>query len=301
VRFTLRQLEYFVAAGEAGSITEAARRTHGSQPTVSSAVARLEKSLGVELFVRHHAHGVTLTPAGTRFLGEARALLRQAVELERRGVELAEGMSGPIDLGCLVTLAPVVAPRLCREFVRSHPGTHVELLEGGQAELLSALHDGRISVALTYDLQLDDEIRFDPMATLPPLAVLPSDHPLAQSADVGLAELAGEPLILLDLPLSREYFLSLFLAHGLEPTVARRSPNSEVIRSMVANGFGYTLVNIRPGIGRALDGRGFTVLPLREAARPLHVGLATMAAGRQPRTVEAFREHCAARLPKLTG
>ena len=94
MRFTLRQLEYFVAAGEAGSITEAARRTHGSQPTVSSAVARLEKALGVELFVRHHAHGVTLTPAGTRFLGEARALLRQAVELERSGVEPDRGGLG---------------------------------------------------------------------------------------------------------------------------------------------------------------------------------------------------------------
>jgi len=291
VRFTLRQLEYFVAAGEAGSITEAARRTHGSQPTVSSAVARLEKALGVELFVRHHAHGVTLTPAGTRFLGEARALLRQAAELERYGVELAEGVSGPIDLGCLVTLAPVVAPRLCREFVRSHPDARVELLEGGQEELLRALHDGRIS----------EEIRFEPMATLPPLAVLPSAHPLAKGKDVSLADLAAEPLILLDLPLSREYFLSLFLAHGLEPAVSRRSANSEVIRSMVANGFGYTLVNIRPGIARALDGRGFAVLPLREPARPLHAGLAMIGSAHQPRTVEAFREHCAARLPKLVG
>ena len=299
MRFTLRQLEYFVAAGEAGSITEAARRTHGSQPTVSSAVARLEKALGVELFVRHHAHGVTLTPAGTRFLGEARALLRQASELERYGVGLTEGVSGPIDLGCLVTLAPVVAPRLCREFVGSHPDAHVELMEGGQEELLRALRDGQISLALTYDLQLGDEILFEPMATLPPLAVLPSDHPLSGGKDVALGDLAAEPLILLDLPLSREYFLSLFLAHGLQPTVARRSPNSEVIRSMVANGFGYTLVNIRPGIGRALDGRGFTVLPLREPARPLHAGLATMASARQPRSVEAFREHCAARLPRI--
>lgn len=299
MRFTLRQLEYFVAAGEAGSITEAARRTHGSQPTVSSAVARLEKSLGVELFVRHHAHGVTLTPAGARFLGEARSLLRQATDLERYGVDLVQGVSGPIDLGCLVTLAPVVAPRLCREFVRTHPEAHVELMEGGQDELLRALRDGRISLALTYDLQLGDEIRFEPMAMLPPLAVLPADHPLAHGADVALADLASEPLILLDLPLSREYFLSLFLAHGLEPTVARRSPNSEVIRSMVANGFGYTLVNVRPGIGRAPDGRGFTVLPLREPARPLHAGLAAMATAREPRTVEAFREHCGARLPKL--
>ena len=70
-----------------------------------------------------------------------------------------------------------------------------------------------------------------------------------------LAELAGEPLVLLDLPHSREYFRSLFAAEGVEPTVGHRSEHPEVIRTMVANGYGYTLINARPVIDQALDGR----------------------------------------------
>jgi DNA-binding transcriptional LysR family regulator len=301
VKFTLRQLEYFVAAGEAESITEAARRVHGAQPTVSTAVARLERALGVQLFVRRHAQGVSLTPAGRRFLIQARGLLREAAELERFSAELGERVAGPVDLGCLVTLAPVAAARLCRSFQAAHPDVRVNLIEGGQDALLAALRGGRASLALTYDLQLEEDVRFEPVADLPPVVMLPAEHPLANAPAADLAALAREPLILLDLPLSREYFLSLFLARGLQPTVAHRSPHPEVIRSLVASGFGYSLINARPRTARALDGGRFRIVPLRGRHRPMRVGLAAMAGASETRAVAAFREHCRARLPALVA
>jgi DNA-binding transcriptional LysR family regulator len=301
LRFTLRQLEYFVAVSEAGSITEAARRVHGSQPTLSAAVSGLERSLGVQLFVRHHAQGVSLTPAGRRFQLQARTLLRQAAEMERFAAELGERVSGQLDLGCLVTLAPLAAPRLCREFEEAHPDARVGLLEAGQAELLDALRDGRISLALTYDLELGEELRFQPLADLPPAAMLPAGHRLAPAEAVGLDKLAPEPLILLDLPLSREYFMSLYLARGLRPAVRHRSPHPEVIRSMVASGYGYSLINARPRIGRSLDGGRFAVVPLRGRHRPMRVGLASVAGADEPLLVTAFRDHCRDRLPALVS
>ena len=299
MRFTLRQLEYFVAAGEERSITAAAARVHGSQPTVSAAVARLERTLGVRLLVRRHAQGVALTPAGRRFLVEARGLLRQAAELERFSSELGESVGGPLDLGCLVTLAQVLLPRLCREFERAHPGASVQPVEAGQDELLDGLRGGRLSLALTYDLQLPEDVAFERLAVLPPVAMLAADHPLAAAGAVGLADLAREPLVLLDLPLSREYFLSLFMAAGLQPAVAHRSPHPEVIRSMVANGYGYTLANARPRVDRALDGSRFAVVPVSGRVRPLPLGLAAPRGGSETRTVDAFRRHCRDRVAGL--
>jgi len=116
MRFSFRQLEYFVAAGETGSVTRAAQGSHSSQPTVSAAIAKLEASLGVQLFVRHHAQGLSLTPEGRRFLGEAKALLRHASDVERFATALSDEVGGTLDLGCLVTLAPLVAPSLVRGF-----------------------------------------------------------------------------------------------------------------------------------------------------------------------------------------
>lgn len=68
MRFTLKQIEYFVAAAETGSITAASRRVHISQPSISAAIAQLEAVFGITLFIRHHAAGLSLTQEGHSFL-----------------------------------------------------------------------------------------------------------------------------------------------------------------------------------------------------------------------------------------
>ena len=64
LRFTLRQLEYFVAVGEAGSVALAADKVNVSSPSISTALAQLEREFGHQLFVRRHAQGHTVLPGG---------------------------------------------------------------------------------------------------------------------------------------------------------------------------------------------------------------------------------------------
>jgi len=292
MRFTLRQLEYFVATCEAGSVTDAALNIPVAQSSVSAAIAQLEAALGVQLLIRHHAQGISPTPAGRQFLVHARALLRDAEQLERFAAELTHELSGTLELGCLVTLAPLVTPRLCQEFQRIHPGVTIEMIEGGQEELVDALSSGRITVAITYDLEIADTLTFEPLAQLPPYALFAAEHPLAGRDQVTLPELAEEPLVLLDLPLSRDYFRALFLAADLEPHIAHRNPHPEVIRTLVGNGFGYTIINARPLSDRALDGRPLRIVPIEPPARPMTAGLATLAKMRTTRLADAFAAHC---------
>lgn len=294
MRFSLRQLEYFVATGEAGGVTAAAERLHVSQSAMSAAIAQLERSLGVQLFVRRHAQGLALTPAGRRFMREARELLRQSAELERSALALSDEVSGPLEIGCLVTFAPMVTPRLCHEFNRIHPAVSVHVLELGQDRLLDGLRDGGLTLALTYDMQLGDDIEFEPLVALPPHALVAADHPLAAATEVTLERVNAEPLILLDLPISREYFLSLFYTQRLEPSVHHWSPHLEVIRTLVANGFGVTVLNARPRCKRALDGRPLTAVRLAGEHRPVVLGIACLRGGRETRAATAFREHCRA-------
>jgi DNA-binding transcriptional LysR family regulator len=147
-------------------------------------------------------------------------------------------------------------------------------------------------VALTYDLQLPAEVDFEPMAQLPPHALLAADHRLALRKSIALSELAREPHILLDLPLSREYFMQLFGDAGLEPNVAMRSEHPETIRTLVANGFGYAIVNALPRAGTALDGSPVVAVTLRGDPRPMRLGVAAMRGIRETRTVTAFKQHC---------
>ena len=98
-------------------------------------------------------------------------------------------------------------------------------------------------------------------------------------------------MILLDMPMSREYFLSMFQAAGLRPNVAERTPDLAVARSLVANGFGFGLINISPTTNLAPDGEPLVFLPLTDAVRPMVLGLATKRADHRSGIVTAFFAH----------
>ena len=200
--FTLKQLAYFVATGEAGSILRAAENIHVSQPSISNAIAHLEDVFQVQLFIRHHAQGMSLTTAGQQLLEKAQALLRDADELHSFAGKLADRVFGSINVGCFTPLAPIVTPELCHGFMQSHTGVEINVREGNQAELLSRLKKGSIDLALTYNLQLEQDIDFVELVELQPYVLLAADHPNAGADRLSLGELADERYILLDLPLS---------------------------------------------------------------------------------------------------
>ena len=291
MRFTLRQLEYFIAAGETGSITQASERINISQPSISTAISQLELELDVQLFIRHHAQGLSLTPAGRVMLMEAKRLVEQAESLYSSASEARGEVRGHLNVGCLTTLAPMILPELSMSFSSAFPKVSVRPFADHQEALLGALHRATLDVAITYDLQIPADIDFTPLVDLPIHALVGESHPLALGSAVTLGELATLPLILLDLPVSREYFLALFLKDGLQPTIAYRFSQPDIIRTMVANGYGYTLANVTPRSDLALDGRRVTRLRLSGDHRPMTIGIATLKQLRRSRLVQAFGTH----------
>ena len=292
LRFTLRQLEYLVAVGEAGSIAEAANQLNVSSPSISAAISQLEQEFGVQLFVRKPAHGLSLSSAGRSFLNEAKLLLRQSHNLYNVAHELQHELSGTLSVGCMVTLAPVIGPELCKSFMDAHPGVRIDLQEGSHDDLLRRLSNVEIDIALSYDLARPEKVTFEPLSELTPHAVVSASSPLARHATLSLKQLADEPMVLLDLPHSAQYFLSLFEAHGLKPNVIARSGNQDVIRTMVANDYGYTILAVRPRSTIAMDGRKLKTIGLAEQHAPTRIGVMTLAGTVKPRMLQAFEEHC---------
>ena len=294
MRYTLRQLEYFVAAGETGSITLASEQVNISQPSVSTAISHLEKELGVQLFIRHHAQGLSLTAVGRSLLHEAKSILAQAEGLYTLASDANGRVRGTLSVGCMVTLAPMLAPELSHSFTAAFPDTQIRPIEGDYVRLFEGLRRAEIDVAIMYDLQVAEDIAFSPLTKLPPYVLLSEAHPLARHSAITLRELVQHPFILLDLPLSREYFLGIFMSEGLTPLVATRSAHQEVVRTMFANGYGYTILNARPRSDYALDGRRLVRVPLAGEHRPMVIGTATLKLSAQPKLISAFEEHCRA-------
>jgi len=292
LRFTLRQLEYLVAVGECGSIALASDRVNVSSPSISAAISQLEQEFGLPLFVRKHAHGLSLTQGGKQFVEQARVVLAQAARLNDLANGITGKVRGPLNVGCLLTFAQVVLPQLRRSFVDEYPEVDFHQFERNQSEIFEGLRGATLDVALSYDLNIPPDLEFVALASLPPYAVLPEGHPLAHLAAISPADLADEPLILLDLPLSAEYFLSFFSEIGMRPRIAERTRDMAVMQSLVGQGFGYSIANIRPWSDRSPDGRPLRYVPLTGPVRAMRLGLVLSEGARASQTVRAFIDHC---------
>ncbi len=292
LRFTLRQLEYLIALADCGSVALAAERVNVSSPSISAAIAQLEASYGLQLFIRRHAQGLSLTEGGRQFTAAAREVLAAASRLTDRAADIAGKVAGTLTVGCLLTFAQVLLPHLRRSFADHFQEVEFRQHEGDQAELFEGLRMARLDVALTYDLNIPPDLDFLPLLPIAPHALLPEAHPLAGQASVSPAELAPHPMVLLDLPHSADYFLSLFTEAGMRPQIAERTRDMGVMRAMVANGFGYSIANIWLGSDRAADGRRVVFVPLAGPVRVMQIGLLMPRAAAPRRTMTAFIDHC---------
>lgn len=299
LRYTLRQLRYFVVTAEVLSFTAASKVLHISQPSISTSLADLESSFGVQLFVRHHASGLSLTQSGHDLLGMARTLLKNAEDLHTSARELNVGLSGTVSLGCMLSLAPAMLPKMMAQFSLELPNVGFKTREVGQEALLQGLRDGSLDLALTYDLALIEDIEFTPLCELQPYVILPKLHKLARQPAVQMESLLDEPYILLDLPHSREYFASLFDSLGKRPTPAFLSSQPEVVRGMVANGLGYSLLNFPLRSMQTVDGAEFAIRPFAQPARPLQLGIARLTSLQPRKVVQRFAEFCATAVPQM--
>nr|WKF61856.1 HTH-type transcriptional regulator GltC [Paraburkholderia busanensis] len=299
LRYSLRQLRYFVVTAEALSFTAAAKRLHISQPSISTALADLEESFGVQLFIRHHASGLSLTQAGRDLLGHARNLLKNAEDLQSAAKEMDGGMTGTIALGCLVSLAPPLMPGIISRFVQEHAGIAFRTVEAHQDTLLNGLHDGSLDIALTYSLDIAENITFTPLLSLPPYVILPRTHRLARARKVSLEELLPEPYVMLDLPHSREYFSALFDAVGSRPVAAFRSSQPEVVRGMVANGLGYSILNFPLKSNRTVDGEDFVIKRFKDDVNATTLGIAQSNAMKPRHVVTRFSAFCESYIRRL--
>lgn len=247
MRLSLRQLECFVAAADAGSIAGGAAACQGSQSAVSLAVSELEKRLGVQLLIRQQAKGVFLTDAGRHVLADARAVIAHATDLMSAAQADGSEVAGDLTIGCYTTLAPFFIPPLLDEFTAHHPKVSLSIIDGSQDDLHNLLLSGRAEVALLYDRGLGPNLKFTVIRRCRPYLLLAADHPLAKKKRIRLSEIADEPLIALDVPPSLQNSERVLRDAGYEPNVRYRTSNIEMVRCLVARGLGYaTLVQPWP-------------------------------------------------------
>lgn len=289
---SLRQLSYFVAAAEVGTMTGAAAMLHVSQSAVSLGLADLERQLGVQLVLRQRSKGLTLTAAGQELISPARTLLRLAEELRSGAHDLGGALRGRLVVGCFQTIGPFVMPTLLDSFAQAHPEVELDFVEGSVVDLEAMLLDGRCEVALLYDMDLSPTVHRETVYLTSPHVLLAPTHPLADRSSIALRDLADHDMVMLDFPPSRHHFSSLLAEHGVTPRVRHSSVNFEMVRSLVARGHGFSLLIQRPTVEVSYEGRPLVVRPLVDHVEPTAVVLAWPSTAPPTRRARAFADHC---------
>jgi DNA-binding transcriptional LysR family regulator len=293
MNFTLKQLRYVEAAGRLGSIAKAAGELAISQSSITAAIDSLEAGLKYDLFVRTPAKGIQATPAGADALGMIRNFLEQARQFESEFQSIGGDASGLVRIACYATAAPALLPEILRDSAEKFPAMSVQLLEGNMEAIAGFLDDGKADLAFTYPKVLHSGHDFVPLFRPPPFALISADDPMSQQSSVTIPELAEKPMVLLDLPLTRDYFFGMFEQNGCKPNIAHTTRSAEIARALVSGGFGFTILNIRPQPLQDPNVR-YRAVPIAGDLEVQWLGIATVSQVRRPKIVQTFIDNCCA-------
>ena len=273
---SLRALECLVAVADTGSITQAARLLHSSQPAVSHQLATLERETRTTLVRRVH-RGVTLTPAGRAAVVDARRAVAAASAAVRAARAAGEAAGGTLRLACAQSLCvPLVAP-VIRGWHRTRPEVTITLRESAKpAELAGWLDFGDVDL-IFVPAPLPDGMAADAVIVAEEEVVLtaPTGHPLTDRPAVRVADLDGVPLVHFAPDNALGAWLDRSLADaGVRPEPVMRTSVTTAAPQLAAAGLGVAVTPVSavspgfPGAVRSFSPRWIRQLVALRPAEP---------------------------------
>jgi LysR family hydrogen peroxide-inducible transcriptional activator len=193
---TLRQLEYLVAIAETGTFSEAAKRTHVSQPSLSTQVKDMELHLGAPLLERGR-HGALLTPIGEEMVARARIVLRHVEELKVVARESEGTLAGRVRLGVLPTVGPYLLPKATRVLHSAYNDLRLTVSEESTVDLQTHLTDGRCDVIISTPEAHPDTKSMPLVKENIYICVAPDDELALEKGPIKLDALKGRELLTL--------------------------------------------------------------------------------------------------------
>jgi DNA-binding transcriptional LysR family regulator len=259
--FSLEQLQSFIVVAEELHFGRAAERLAVTQPSLSRRIQRLEGDLGVEVFVRSH-RSVTLTPAGSAFLSDARRILRLSAEATTSVRRVPSGQVGTISIGFTAATAYSYLGQLLDVAAARLPEVEIVLREMVSDLQVDALHDATIDLGLIRPPVRSTDVSSVRVVTEPMLAAVPAAHPAATAGRLAAGDLHGRPFVMYWASGSR-YFHDLLLAafaHArIEPDFRQFVTQVHTALALVRAGVGLALV---PAAAQSLRFDGVVLVPV---------------------------------------
>ncbi|HEB0853094.1 MULTISPECIES: LysR family transcriptional regulator [Citrobacter] len=288
MKFTLRQLEFYIALAETLQISKAAARCHISQSSMTIAMRNLEEALDAQLFVRY-PKGVKLTAEGERFLAHACNIINSSRAAVDALHDRSDLLCGTVRIGVAETLSAYLIPDILDDIERRFPLLEIIFHEDTAPELVQALRQKNVDfcLLLTSNISHDADLKIETFIRSQRRLWSSIGHPLQSQPAIRLKDVVKLPFLLLETDKYPDVITDYWQQRGYAPDICFRSNSFEAIRSLVAKGRGITILSDLVYRPWSLDGLRVMRRTIDDFITYMDVGTVTNA--NQPLTTETRR------------
>ena len=242
MKFSLADLESFVAVADASSFRRAAENVHVSQPALSRRIAKLEQALGVRLFERT-TRTVSLTAVGREFAHRARELLADLEQTLLGMEDIATTRGGEVTVACVPSAAYYYLPRFIRVFHDRYPRIRVRVIDETANTVLASVIRGEADFGLNFVGTQEPEVEFESRLEETFVVACRRDHPLAGKRRVTWAELGRHDYMTVSKSSGNRMLIDLALARaGERPRWFYETRHVSTLLGLVEAGLGVAAV-----------------------------------------------------------
>ncbi|MDD2047725.1 LysR family transcriptional regulator [Pseudomonas putida] len=255
----IRQIRYFVAVIDCGSLSQAARQVHVAQSALSKQMSALEDELGVQLFHRSH-NGVVASDAGKVFYEYAQGMLKHLADARSAVTSSPDAVSGSIIVALPQSVATILAMPLMRAVAARYPQVAFHLNEELTGNVMDQLIRGRVDLALFTSADLPAQVLFSALIEEDFYLIHRANAPDAPAAgEVSLEQALARPLVFPSQAhghSTRTLVEQAVAQHGLSLGEIAMEVNSvHILKSAVEAGIGHTIMPLNLAMREIDDGR----------------------------------------------
>ena len=253
IQTTLHQLKVFETVARHSSFTRAAEELFITQPTVSSQVKQLTKSIGLPLF-EQIGKSLYLTNAGRELLATCQDVFERLDHFEMKIADLKGTKQGQLRLA-VITTAKYFIPRLLGSFCQHYPGIDVALQVINHQEIQKRMLNNEDDLYILSHPPEEIDLRSQPFLDNPLVVVANRNHSLAGQKTISLPSLNNEPFIMREKGSgTRTAVLNLFTKRKISVKVKLELGSNEAIKQAIAGGLGISVLSEHCLISEGISG-----------------------------------------------
>ncbi|MGK7884421.1 MAG: LysR substrate-binding domain-containing protein [Crocosphaera sp.] len=252
IQATLHQLKVFEATARHGSFTRAAEELFITQPTVSSQIKQLTKTIGLPLF-EQIGKRLYLTEAGQELLKTCQEIFERLDNFEMKVADLKGTRQGQLRLG-VITTAKYFIPRILGSFCQQYPGIDVSLKVTNHQQIQRRMLENEDDLYIVSNPPEALDLCTQAFLDNPLVVVALKTHPLANKTNIPITALDGEQFIMREQGSgTRRAVQNLFDKHKVSVPVRLELGSNEAIKQAIAGGLGISVLSQHTLISEGID------------------------------------------------